>query len=62
MNKERLNRLIARLAVLDIFVGLAAYLLQPLNSRLTWVFIVALVLLFWLVVAKVISGLEALIH
>ena len=62
MGKEKLGRLIAQLAALDILVGISAYFLQPFNERLTWVFIVSVIVLLWLITLKVISTLEALIH
>lgn len=62
MAKERLNKLITQLMILDTLIGLTAYLLQPINPRLTGVFIVSLILLFWLLMAKFFSMLDSLAH
>jgi hypothetical protein len=48
--------------ILDVLIGLTAYLLQPINTRLTGVFIISLVLFFWLLAARFFSFLDSLAH
>jgi hypothetical protein len=62
MAKGKLDKLITQLMILDVLIGLTAYLLQPINTRLTGVFIISLVLFFWLLAARFFSFLDSLAH
>ncbi len=60
--KLQLGKIITQLMILDLFVVLSAYTLQILNPRLIWVFIIAIILLFWLSIAKVLHTFEIWTH
>lgn len=60
MRRETLNRIIGHLVAIDLFIGFSAFVLKSASTRLTWVFIASLILLFWLVLARLFTLLDTL--
>ncbi len=62
MSREMLNKFINQLFVIDGLICVVAYVMRSSNARLMWVLLIALGVLFWLVVAKVMMRLDSRFH
>ena len=62
MSGGLLDKFINQLLIVDFLIGLTAYVLQQSNARFIWIFIISIIVLFLLFLAKVFSVLEAIIH
>ena len=62
MSREMLNKFINQLFIIDGLICVVAYVMRSSNGRLMWVLLIALGVLFWLAVAKVMMLLDSRFH